>query len=261
VSSPHQRTKGEQNGCRPKAICRVSNVLPPPAGGALRVVFDKLCQLMRVSLAPYGQPLAVYLAPLGSFHCRSPSPDPRPFAQTPISHISMKVPSIILAVIVTFSANAEDQKSPTIEASAIYRATVAAAKSIVVFEGLPHQMWDRDLLAVEIQRKDTQKIWEFPFYTPSIAATNADDLRQLLSSSNSIVVYGGPKGCGGYHPDYCISWQAEEITYYALVCFGCHEIVFYDGKKPLIYDLDEEAYERYKKLLAIYEAKRPKRKE
>ena len=30
-----------------KAICRVSNVLPPPAGGALRVVFDKLCQLMR----------------------------------------------------------------------------------------------------------------------------------------------------------------------------------------------------------------------
>jgi hypothetical protein len=30
-------------------ICRVIDVLPPPAGGALRVVFDKLGQLMRVS--------------------------------------------------------------------------------------------------------------------------------------------------------------------------------------------------------------------
>ncbi len=173
----------------------------------------------------------------------------------------MKVLSIILALIFTLSANAEEEKSPTIEASAIYRTTVAAAKSIVVFEGLPHQMWDRELLAVEIQRKDTQKIWEYPFYTPSVAATNSDDLRQLLCSSDSIVVYGGPKLCGGYHPDYCISWQAGEITYYALVCFGCQEIVFYDGKKPLIYDLDEKAYERYKKLLAIYEAKRPNRKE
>jgi len=171
----------------------------------------------------------------------------------------MKVLIIILALIVTFPANAEDQKSPTIEASAIFRTTVAAAKSIVVFEGLPHQMWDRELLTVEIQRKDTQKIWEFPFYTPSTAATNADDLRQLLSSSNSIVVYAGPKGCGGYHPDYCISWQAEETTYYALVCLGCHEIVLYDGKTSLIYDLDEKAYERYKKLLAVYEAKHPKK--
>jgi len=170
----------------------------------------------------------------------------------------MKVLSFIFAMIVTLSANAEDEKSPPIEASAIYRTTVAAAKSIVVFEGLPHH-WDRELLAVEIQRKDTQKIWEYPFYTPSVAAPNSDELRQQLSRSDSIVVYGGPKLCGGYHPDYCISWQAGEITYYALVCFGCHEIVFYNGKTPLIYDLDEKAYERYKKLLAIYESKRPRK--
>ncbi len=170
----------------------------------------------------------------------------------------MKVLSIILALIVTLSANANDENAPTIEASDVYRTTVAAAKSIVVFEGLPHQSWDPKLLAVEIKRKDTQKIWKFPFYTPSVAATNSDDLRHLLSRSDSIKVYGGPKLCGGYHPDYCISWQAGEITYYALVCFGCHEIVLYDGKKPLIYDLDKKAYERYKKLLAIYEAKRPK---
>jgi hypothetical protein len=34
-----------------KAICRVSNVLPPPAGGALRVAFDKLCRSAPLTLA------------------------------------------------------------------------------------------------------------------------------------------------------------------------------------------------------------------
>ena len=58
---------------------------------------------------------------------------------------------------------------------------------------------------------------------------------------------------------YCISWQAGAVTYHALVCFGCEEIVFYDGKTPLIYDLDKKAYERYEKLLAIDAAKRPKK--
>lgn len=171
----------------------------------------------------------------------------------------MKFLGIILALLVSLSANAGVTKSPTIEASTIYRTTVASAKSIVVFEGLPHPAWERDLLAIESKRKDTININKFLFYTPALAATNADALRQLLSSSDSIRVYGGPKLCGGYHPDYCISWQAGETTYYALVCFGCHEIVFYDGKTPLIYDLDDKAYERYKTLLAVYETKRPKK--
>ncbi len=80
---PHKAQQSDQRpnktdaGIGSKAICRVSNVLPLPAGGARRVVFDKLCQLMRVSLTPFGQPLAVYLAPLGSLHYRSPSPDPK----------------------------------------------------------------------------------------------------------------------------------------------------------------------------------------
>ncbi len=34
-----------------KAICRVSNVLPAPASGALRVVFDKLCHSVPLTLA------------------------------------------------------------------------------------------------------------------------------------------------------------------------------------------------------------------
>ncbi len=171
----------------------------------------------------------------------------------------MKTLITIFALTVTISANAEQKKPPTIEASAIYRATVAAAKTIEVFEGLPHQMWDKELLAVELKRKDTQVICKFPFYTPSTTASNSEALRKLLSSADSITEYGVPKRCGGYHPDYCVSWLAGETTYHALICFGCHEIIFYDGKTSLIYDLKNKAPEQFQKLLAIYEVKRPKR--
>ena len=112
----------------------------------------------------------------------------------------MKLLSLMMALTVGLSALAGEEFPPSIEASAVYRTTVAAAKSIVVFEGLPHQSWDKQLFAVEIERKDTRKIWEYPFYTPSVPATNSDDLRELLSRPDSIAVYGGAKACGGYHP-------------------------------------------------------------
>ena len=136
--------------------------------------------------------------------------------------------------------------------------SAAAATSLVVFEGLPHQMWDKDLLAIEVKRKDTRKIWEYPFYTPGVEAKNGNELRTLLSNPATLIAYHGPKNCGGYHPDYCVSWQADEATHYALICFGCHEIVFYDGEAFLIYDLPDFALERYKDLLSIYAVKRPK---
>ncbi len=171
----------------------------------------------------------------------------------------MKLVSILLTLIFTLSALAEETQ-PTIEASSVYRTTVSSAKSLVVFEGLPHQTWDSELLATELKRKDIKKIWDYSFYTPSVDAKNADDLRKLLSSAASIAVRsGGVKLCGGYHPDYSISWQADEVTYYALICFGCDEIVFYDGKTSLIYDLKGATSKRYQELLAVYEAKRPKR--
>ena len=40
---------------------------------------------------------------------------------------------------------------------------------------------------------------------------------------------------------------------------SCGEIVFYDGRTPLAYDLTEDACNRYRELLAVYEAKRPRR--
>ena len=175
----------------------------------------------------------------------------------------MKLLSLLIALLFTLPARAEEEeevKPATIEASAVYRTTLSAAKSLVVLEGLPHQKFEQESFLTESARKDTQKIWIYPFYTPSVEAKNATDLRKLLGNSATIKVYGGYKKlCGGFHPDYSLSWQAGETTYYALLCFGCGEILFYDGKAFLLYDLDKEALDHFKELLAVHKAKRPEK--
>jgi hypothetical protein len=171
----------------------------------------------------------------------------------------MKLLAILLLLTCSYLKAETKSESPTKEASAVYRTKLSTTKALSVYEGLPHQLWDEELLAKEIKRNDITKIGDFPFYTPNALATNSDELKLILSSSNSIEGYKGPALCGGYHPDYCLSWESEGRTYYALICFGCHEIVFYDEKEPLIYDLETTAFTRLKALLSIYDKKRPRK--
>lgn len=140
-----------------------------------------------------------------------------------------------------------------------YLSSVIEAEVIYVHEDLPHQSWESDLLKEELKRKDTTKIWKYPFYTPKTKAHDIKDLQKVLGDLNIIKVYRGPKRCGGYHPDYCISWQKESSTFYALVCYGCGEIVFYDSKSFIIYDIEDEALRGLKDLLQGYQKKRPKK--
>lgn len=169
----------------------------------------------------------------------------------------MKRLAVLCCVVLSQCAPKSDPSPPPKEASTNYRRTLATTETLSVSEGLPHQMWERSLLEREIKRTDTAKIWKYPFYTPSVLATNPDDLKRLLSSPDSIKVYEGPKLCGGYHPDYCVSWQAEKKTYHALICFGCDEVVFFDGTSSLIYDLSDDACNGLKELLSSYAKKRP----
>jgi hypothetical protein len=147
------------------------------------------------------------------------------------------------------------------DASSKIRRAMAEATTVNVYEGLPHQMFERDLLTAESKRKDTEKIGFFRFYTPAVAATDPAVLKRILSSPNTIKVFGGEKLCGGFHPDYTVQWFIEDGTRcFAQICFGCHEVVYSDGKNEYRYDFENEPFERLKKELAPYTKKRPKSK-
>ncbi|MBE7494821.1 MAG: hypothetical protein HS117_07740 [Verrucomicrobiaceae bacterium] len=148
---------------------------------------------------------------------------------------------------------------PSVADSDRFRETLLKATEIVVYEGLPHQYWQADKLEEELKRPDVIKIDNFPFYTPALKAVNADELKQLLGSPASIQPYRGARACGGYHPDYNITWTVGAITYHAQICLGCHEIVFLTGTTSLKYDMADGMVKRFENLRASYTKKRPAR--
>ncbi|MDA0814416.1 MAG: hypothetical protein O3C21_18740 [Verrucomicrobia bacterium] len=145
------------------------------------------------------------------------------------------------------------------DASRGIRLAIADAAHVNVYEGLPHQRFERELLAAESQREDTEKLGSFRFYTPAVAATNSAKLKPILSSPDTIQVFRGEKACGGFHPDYAVEWFDEDGSrFYAQICFGCHEIIYSDGKNEYRYDFEDGPFEQLKKELKPYAKKRPK---
>lgn len=142
-----------------------------------------------------------------------------------------------------------------------FRTSIKAQKNLVIFEGLPHQGWEMDLLKSEIASKDTAKIHGFRFYSNALkpSAGDLEALVDAITNEGGIVEWGGMKLCGGYHPDYAVQWNdSDGNTFEALICFGCHEIKLYGDGVQLYADLNEETYNALKETLNSYGDQRPK---
>lgn len=65
------------------------------------------------------------------------------------------------------------------------------------------------------------------------------------------------QACGGFHPDFCLEWQDGDATYQVLICFGCYEVKCYGPRTELWCDIQESAYDQFKKVLRKYRKSRP----
>ena len=152
---------------------------------------------------------------------------------------------------------------PGVTSSEELRLSLHETHHIEVFEGLPHQAFERSLLAIESLRTDTTKIGSFPFYTPSSepSSNRATKLKDLLSSNEGYTrqSFWVAKKCGGFHPDYAIAWKDGGATQYALICLGCSEIEFISPRRSIRYDISSKLDDQLTELLAEYDSKRPKR--
>jgi hypothetical protein len=137
--------------------------------------------------------------------------------------------------------------------------TIRSSEQIFIYEGLPHQSYEEELLEVESKRPDITLIGEHLFYTPRIIADDkiSDLLRSILTSENALYAHTGPKKCGGFHPDYAVTWYNEDEDFAALICFGCEEIKFITPSKVLHYDLNYSTCSELQKILREYKLKRP----
>ena len=137
--------------------------------------------------------------------------------------------------------------------------TLKQADRLVLYEGLPHPMYQRQALEAETKAKPNMTLHGFRFYreTLELKAGDADRLKALLSDPGSYAAYSGEKKCGGFHPDHAVEWTAGGRTSQVLICFGCFEAKIYGPNGEAVYDFRLEASKQLKALLAPYRKNRP----
>ncbi len=136
---------------------------------------------------------------------------------------------------------------------------VAKSKTVTIYEGLPHQMNEDELLEKERITKKTIKLHGFDFYADPITPNEKDaqTLLKLCQTEKLFHRYEGKKLCGAYHPDWCIEFKNGDEVYRFNFCGGCAASRLYGPKNDLYAELraDDELWG----LLKTYQKNRPKK--
>lgn len=166
--------------------------------------------------------------------------------------------ALLAIAFITGCSSPADKSRKSFAHYADFAAKIAKCDAIRLFEGLPHPHYDRDLLAGELESKETIEIGGFPFYSAPIllAADDAKRLKDLYLDSNSFAPFGGAKDCGGYHPDYCIEWSDGNLRVYVQICFGCYEMKTIVNGAELHCDI-RNARDEFSSILLKYHKQRP----
>jgi len=166
---------------------------------------------------------------------------------------------VLFFLVILITSCVDGQKDyPKPNAASDLRNTIMKSDKVFVYEGLPHQMFESDLLKSEKKEKDTTTIAVYPFYTPKTQVEGGviSTLKTIISDSGNYTQFTGEKLCGGFHPDYAVEWSDGDNRYSILLCYGCSEVLLLDGKRSYRYDF--RFTDKLKKLLSTYSSKRPK---
>jgi hypothetical protein len=89
----------------------------------------------------------------------------------------------------------------------------------------------------------------FKFFKTGIAERELGGLRSLLAKEGAITEWRGRKACGGFFPDFCVTWMEDKERVVLHICLTCHEVRIEKGSTCLLYDLGEESYNELKQEL------------
>jgi len=168
--------------------------------------------------------------------------------------------TVLLAIALGCSKSPEDELVSSFQNFDELAAAVNRVDSPKVYEGLPNNYWEPEQYASERKSKPVITIQDFDFYEPAISATpeSLSQLHDLLTSKSLFEPFRGGKACGGFHPDWCLTWIDGPHRYTIFLCFGCGEMRgFKDGKRIIVCDIPDKA--PFESLLNPLHVNRPKR--
>jgi len=140
-----------------------------------------------------------------------------------------------------------------------FQNSVVKADTMRILEGLPHQYLRREVFEKELKTKPNQKLGDYHFYeaTRNLSPDDTTRVAKILQRSSTYNTHVG-KFCGGFHPDFAVSWTVDQLEYHALICFHCHEIKLLGPGEELHFDLTKTSHEELKKILRPYHKDVPK---
>ncbi len=160
--------------------------------------------------------------------------------------------AIALIVIITFTI-----MPGSVDRSDYVRESLEKADSLFIYEGLPHQM-DVGNFESEKKRDDLVKVASYLFYDPVVRVGKdvSISLKRIAANGNNYRRFSGEKKCGGFHPDYALSWKDRGEEYFILFCYGCGEAKIIHAKKIYRYDLEDIT--ELEEVLQTFQLKRPR---
>jgi hypothetical protein len=166
---------------------------------------------------------------------------------------------LTLTALFAGSLDAHPHVEPPVEESAATRQTLGQAGKITLSEGLPHPGKETAAFRTESARRDTYRLADFTFYKPAIkpGPNVTSKLKDLLASPSGLSEWK-EKRCGGFNPDWAVSWSTGfRKKDHALICFGCRQVIYLTPDAQLRYDLNPKSFNRLKDILATLRRKRP----
>ena len=138
-------------------------------------------------------------------------------------------------------------------------AGIPKTEASLLYEGLPSEFWEPELLVQELARTKTIKLHGYPLYEELLAlqGTDGEQFTALFSARTSFANYTDEKKGGGFHADYCLEWKTSEGTTHVVISLELGEVKMYGTKSELHCDLSQNAAQKLRQLLSRYRKNRP----
>lgn len=106
--------------------------------------------------------------------------------------------------------------------------SLKAAEEITLYQGTPREGAGPEVEVVELEGA------EYAALSITLGSARTEAVKSLFSRADAVFPCVGITSCE-FHPDWRISWVDGSEAWRVVLCFGCDEMLVFNGDKLLVY--------------------------